>query len=198
MTTRQSTARWPLSGLLGSAASLLLVAAAPPAPGRGVRPPPESEMEVVGVVRLSEAQGSLLLLGEKGGERLVPMVIGPAEGSSIEMALRHASPPRPLAHDLLQRAIAELGAKVLRVDVDAYRGGVFFAKLRLDQRGRKVALDARPSDSVALALRVQAPIYASREVLEAAGVSRRDIQPGPGGEPALPGRPPPAAGVQEL
>jgi uncharacterized protein len=157
------------------------------------------EMEVAGVAPLEDDQAGLLLLREKGGDAVLPLVVGRAEATAIELALRKAVPPRPLTHDLLDRAIGELGGKVVRVEIDGLRESVFLAKVRLAQGHRRLALDARPSDSVALALRTRSPIYASRKVIDAAAGSRPDLQKkGKRGQGAETRPAPPFEGTQQL
>jgi bifunctional DNase/RNase len=184
------------------AAGVAAVAADAPLPPRG-DPIEMVEMEVLGVRPLEDDQGSLLLLREKGADAVLPLVIGRAEGNAIELPLRKAVPPRPMTHDLLGRAIGELGGKVLRVEIDGFRDSVFLAKVRVAQGDRSLSLDARPSDSVALALRTKAPIYAARKVITAAGLSRSELERMKQGReprrPKLPSEaPPPFEGAQRL
>jgi bifunctional DNase/RNase len=152
-------------GLLLSAAA---VAAAPE--GEMV------EMEVLGVLPLEDGQSSLLVLAQKDGQAVLTPVIGLPEATAIEMALRHVKPPRPMTHDLLERVIGQLGGTVERVEIDGLKDSTFLATVRVKQGKRAHAIDARPSDSVALALRAGAPVFASRRVVEAAGLSRQDLE----------------------
>jgi len=161
--------------VLASGAALVLAGdagtrAAPPGPDL-------LEMEVLGVVPLQDGEANLLVLGRKDAEAVLTMVIGRAEAVAIDSRLHHAAPPpRPMTHDLLGRAIGELGGKVERVEIDAYRDSVFLAKVRVRQGDRSLSLDARPSDSVALALRAGAPIYAARKVVDDQGISRAELE----------------------
>lgn len=134
------------------------------------------EMEVLGVVPLEDGQSSLLVLAQKDGKAALTPVIGRPEANAIEMALRQVSPPRPMTHDLLTRVIGQLGGTVVRVEIDGLEDGTFLATVRVRQGRRAHAVDARPSDSVALALRTRAPVFASRRVVEAAGLSRSDLE----------------------
>lgn len=125
------------------------------------------ELKVGGLLPDSNNQGShilLLKIPQKG--RFLPIWIGPAEASSIAMVLRGQSFERPLTHDLLQHVIEGLGATVQRVVVTTIQDDTFFARIFLERGEEIVSIDARPSDCVALAVRVRCPIYCSAELLE--------------------------------
>lgn len=114
----------------------------------------------------------VIVLKEKGGERFLPVVIGIAEVNAIKLKLSGIEPPRPLTHDLLLSAVELLGAKLREIQIDKLENNTFFAKLVLSRNGQgEVKVDARPSDSVALALRAGAPIFVAEEVLDEAGVT---------------------------
>ncbi len=175
------------------AGGLLLAAAAGRAPGGEM-----VEMEVLGVLPLEDGESSLLVLAQKDGQAVLTPVIGRAEAGAIELALRHVTPPRPMTHDLLEKVIGRLGGKVERVDIDGLEDSTFLATVRVKQGRRAHAIDARPRDSVALALRAGAPVFASRRVVEAAGLSRADLdrlRKEPGRPPAPQ---PPPEGTQRL
>lgn len=163
------------------AGALLLAAARAAPPGDLV------EMEVLGVLPLEDGQSSLLVLAQKDGQAVLTPVIGRPEATAIDMALRQVAPPRPMTHDLLEKVIARLGGTVQRVEIDGLEDNTFLATVRVKQGRRAHAIDARPSDSVALALRARAPVFASRRVVEAAGLSRADLER----LRREPGRPPP-------
>ena len=157
-------------GSVAAAFGLVLAAAAGGRGGEMV------EMEVVAVLPLEDGQSSLLVLAQRDGQAVLTPVIGRPEATAIEMALRHATPPRPMTHDLLERVIGQLGGTVERVEIDGLADSTFLATVRVRQGKRAHAIDARPSDSVALALRAGAPVFASRRVVEAAGLSRSDLE----------------------
>ncbi|MBI4394866.1 MAG: bifunctional nuclease family protein [Candidatus Omnitrophica bacterium] len=114
----------------------------------------------------------VIVLKEREGARFLPVVIGIAEVNAIKLKLSGIEPPRPLTHDLLLKAIRELGASLKEIHIDKLENNTFFAKLVLTRNGSgEVKVDARPSDSVALALRAGAPIYVAEEVLNEAGVN---------------------------
>jgi uncharacterized protein len=116
----------------------------------------------------------VVLLKSDEGEDVLPIWIGHAEAMAIELHLKGTQFERPLTHDLLKTMIENLGASVVKVAITDLREGTFFAKIHL-QRGTDVlVIDARPSDSVALALKCAAPIFVAREVFSA---HKRAIQP---------------------
>ena len=130
-------------------------------PGNGL-----VEMEV-NKIRIDERRGEqVIVLKERGGNRLLPIIIGISEVTAIKMKISGIQPPRPLTHDLLRNTIIQLGAKLLRIVVNKLEFNTFFATLVVQTKGGAVeAIDARPSDSIALALRADAPIFVSEEVL---------------------------------
>jgi len=111
----------------------------------------------------------LLLLEEVGGERVLPIFIGAPEATSIAYALQKLETPRPMSHDLLGHVISALGAKVFSVEITELRDNTFYANLRLVREGTEVEVSARPSDAVALALRVGAPILVNDDLMAAEG-----------------------------
>lgn len=113
----------------------------------------------------------VVVLKEKGAERYLPIWIGNNEADAIVIQLQSVPVPRPQTHDLLKSLIAHLGARVSRVVVNDLSEDVFYARINVDIDGRHVEVDSRPSDAIALAVRVQAPIYAEESVLEKAGVA---------------------------
>lgn len=116
----------------------------------------------------------IVLLREQGGERFLPIWIGPVEAMAISSAIDGIVPPRPQTHDLLTAVIQSLGATITRVVVTELRDNVFFADLVLEVGGNEVVVSSRPSDAVALAVRTGAPVYARTEVLEEAGIEIRE------------------------
>lgn len=113
----------------------------------------------------------VVVLKEKASERYLPIWIGNNEADAIVIQLQNVPVPRPQTHDLLKSVIGELGAKVTRVVVNNLENDVFFARVGIDIDGRHVEIDSRPSDAIALAVRVQAPIFAEDGVLDKAGVA---------------------------
>lgn len=110
----------------------------------------------------------VVILKEKGGERSVPIWIGQGEAAAIVSELRRVPMNRPSTHDLMKDLIFRLRASVTRVLVTDLQNGTFFAEVELTTLDGEVRLDARPSDAIALALRVQSPILVEPEVMERA------------------------------
>lgn len=113
----------------------------------------------------------VVVLKEKESDRHLPIWIGNNEADAIVIQLQNVPVPRPQTHDLLKSVIAELGAKVTRVVVSDLADDVFYARIVIDMDGRHVEIDSRPSDAIALAVRVKSPIFVEDAVLEKAGVT---------------------------
>jgi len=114
----------------------------------------------------------LVVFREKGGDRFLPLVIGMSEINSIKLKLSGVKPPRPMTHDLLLNVLSGLGASLEKIVIDKLEKNTFHAKLFLKkENGKTAVIDARPSDSIAIALRSNAPIFADDGVLEAASVT---------------------------
>ena len=118
-------------------------------------------------IRIDERRGEqVLVLKERGGNRVMPIIIGISEVTAIKMRLSGVQPPRPLTHDLLKNIITELGATLERIVITKLEFDTFFAELTVrDKDGRPFAVDARPSDSIALALRTGSPIFVAQDVI---------------------------------
>jgi len=112
----------------------------------------------------------VVILKEKESDRYLPIWIGPAEADAIAVRLQEVAVARPLTHDLIRSIIDSLGASVDYVIVNDLSNDTFFARIMLQIDGRVMEIDSRPSDAIALAVRVQVPIYADESVLEKAGV----------------------------
>jgi len=112
----------------------------------------------------------VVILKEKDAERYLPIWIGPAEADSIAVKLQDVAVPRPLTHDLLRSVIEALGATVTSIIVCDLKNDTFYAKINLTVNGECMEIDSRPSDAIALAVRVHVPIYADESVLEKAGI----------------------------
>jgi uncharacterized protein len=127
-------------------------------------------VDVLGLNLEADTGSPLVLLREQEApHRVLPIFIGGREALAIALALSGEPPPRPLTHDLLAALIDELDARVEHVEVTEVREGVFVAQLAVQGPRGGVSLDSRPSDAIALALRTDAPLYASDEVLDQAG-----------------------------
>ncbi len=112
----------------------------------------------------------VVILREKDGERYLPIWIGPAEADAIAVRLQGVSVARPLTHDLLRNMIETLGGRVSHVLVNDLNNDTFYARIVIEVNGQTVEVDSRTSDALALAVRVDVPIYADESVLDRAGV----------------------------
>jgi hypothetical protein len=101
----------------------------------------------------------------------LPIIIGAFEAQAIALELEKIQPPRPMTHDLLRDTFEAVSIDVSEVVIDELREGTFFAKVRYQHDGEEHQLDSRPSDAVALAVRVDAPIYVAPDVLDEAGIA---------------------------
>jgi len=107
----------------------------------------------------------VVILKDADGTHYLPILIGPFEATAIALALEGAPVPRPLSHDLMRSILVALGAQLEQVVIHDIRDSTFFAKLVVRTNGDVQEIDARPSDGIALALRVQAPIYVSDKIV---------------------------------
>ena len=113
----------------------------------------------------------VVILKEKSADRYLPIWIGTAEADAIAVKLQDVQVPRPLTHDLLNSVIRALSATVSSIIVCDLRNDTFFAKIVLALDGKQIEIDSRPSDAIALAVRVKVPIYAEESVLNKAGIA---------------------------
>lgn len=111
----------------------------------------------------------LLLLEEVGGARVLPIFIGAPEATAIAYALQDVTTPRPMSHDLLGNVITALGARLFAVEIVDLIDNTFYANLRLLRGEQEILVSSRPSDAVALALRVGAPLLVSDQLMNAEG-----------------------------
>lgn len=133
------------------------------------------QVDIIGLSTSPSSGGAYaLVLGEIEGNRRLPIIIGAFEAQAIALELEKIQPPRPMTHDLLRDALEAVGTEVLDVVIDELREGTFFAKVRYINDGEEGQLDARPSDAIALAVRVDAPIYVAPSVLDEAGIPSED------------------------
>ena len=128
-------------------------------------------VEVVGVRIEMPSNQPIVLLKEIEGSRFLPIWVGAHEASSIAFALQDIAPARPLTHELIGSVIESTGAFLTAVHVTAMRDGIFYAELLLrNSSGELPAVSARPSDAIALALRVKANILVSHDLMDSAGI----------------------------
>jgi hypothetical protein len=128
------------------------------------------KVSVYGVSFDAASKQPIVLLKAEGRNRFLPIWIGHPEAAAILMKLQNAELPRPMTHDLLANVIDQLSASVTAVLVTDLRENTFYAELMLEAGGREIRVDSRPSDAIALAVRTEAPIFASSLVLETNGI----------------------------
>ncbi len=121
-------------------------------------------------------QGNAVLVRPLGLDVAVPIFIAPLEAQSILIGLGSVKMPRPLTHDLLITVLENLEASVNRVEITALREGTYYAKLILETSGSEMSIDARPSDCLALAVRMKCPIYIDEAVVDEAGISVKMVE----------------------
>jgi hypothetical protein len=128
------------------------------------------QVELVALTVEAGSRAPLVLLREQDApRRVLPIFVGPVEATAIALALGDESPPRPLTHDLMVTLVETAQARVERVEVTELREGTFFAELAVSGPAGERRVDSRPSDAIALAVRVDAPLYVSGTVLDEAG-----------------------------
>ena len=107
-------------------------------------------------------------------DRVVPIFIGPLETHSITTVLDGTKPPRPMTHDLMLYLLTSLTAEVQKVIIEEIKDNTFYAKIHIKNNNDTLILDARPSDSIALALRANAPIFIAKAIIDEAGIAMKD------------------------
>lgn len=112
----------------------------------------------------------IVLLKAVDEDRFLPIWVGHAEAAAILMKLQGATPPRPMTHDLLSDVVSELKGEVVRITVTELRDNTYFARITIVQDGRELEVDSRPSDAIALAVRCEAQIFASDEVVDESSI----------------------------
>jgi uncharacterized protein len=121
-------------------------------------------------------QGNAVLVRPLGLDVAVPIFIAPLEAQSILIGLGSVKMPRPLTHDLFITVLESLESSVNRVEITSLKDGTYYAKLILESSGSEISVDARPSDCLALAVRVKCPIYIDETVVDEAGISVKMVE----------------------
>ncbi len=115
----------------------------------------------------------VVILKDLEGKRFLPILIGPFEATAIALALEGTTVPRPLSHDLMRNLLESLSASLEQIVIHDIKDSTFFAKLILRSNGESQEIDARPSDGIALALRMHAPIFVSDKIVLEESVADR-------------------------
>lgn len=121
-------------------------------------------------------QGNAVLVKPLGGDKAVPIFIGPLEAQNILLGLGEVEIPRPLTHDLMLHLLNTLETRLVRVDIHTLSEGTYYSNLILEHRGRRLEVDSRPSDSLALAVRADCPIFIAADLVEESGVSLEQLK----------------------
>ena len=132
------------------------------------------EMNLVGVRVELPTNQPIVLLKEKEGERFLPIWIGAMEATAIAFALQGIVTARPMTHDLMKNLLEEIGVRVDRIVITELRDGTFYAVIQMQQNGSSFEVSSRPSDAIALAVRVNVPVFANEDVLTEASIVIRD------------------------
>ena len=132
------------------------------------------EMKIKGLMIDPVSNMPIIVLKNSTGESVLPIWVGIFEANAIAMQLESVVSPRPMTHDLLKNVIEGLSAQVRRIVISDLKENTFFAQIELLRDGEPMAIDARPSDAMALALRVQAPIFVEQDVLDKSSTAGED------------------------
>ena len=124
------------------------------------------EMTIKGFVVDPFTETPIVILKDKDGDHVLPIWVGQCEANAISRLIENVVTPRPMTHDLLRNIITDLDGRVDRIVVSDLKENTFYAIVHLTVRGERVAVDARPSDAIALALRTRAPIMVEESVIE--------------------------------
>jgi bifunctional DNase/RNase len=132
------------------------------------------ELNLVGVRVELPTNQPIVLLKEREGERYLPIWIGAMEATAIAFALQGIQTARPMTHDLMKNVLEEIGIHVERIVITELKEGTFYAIIHMSQNGSSYEISSRPSDAIALAVRVNVPIFANEDVLSEASIVIRD------------------------
>jgi len=124
------------------------------------------EMSIKGLMVDPVTNTPIVILRDKDGQKVLPIWVGIFEANAIALQIENIATPRPMTHDLLRNVIHELKAEVLKIVVCDLQENTFYALIYLEMNGGTVAIDARPSDAIALALRTRAPIFVEDTVID--------------------------------
>ena len=134
-------------------------------------------LEIMGLTYSESSTGAyVLILGDKNSQRRLPIVIGSAEAESIAVGIEKHKNGRPHTHDLFLRFAHEFGIEIMEVVINHFRDGVYYAMLVCKQGDDLTMVDARPSDAIAIAVRIGCEIYAYESVMEEAGIIMEDLE----------------------
>jgi uncharacterized protein len=122
------------------------------------------------------SQHRVVILKDTTSDRYLPIWIGPSEADAITVELQHMEVPRPLTHDLLKSVIVSMGGEVKHIFINNLEDDIFYAKIVIRVGGREIEVDSRPSDAIALSVRVQVPIFVAEKVMDIAITPDDDVE----------------------
>lgn len=128
--------------------------------------PMQIEMAIKGLMVDPITNMPIIILKDREGQRVLPIWVGIFEANAIALQMENVSTPRPMTHDLLRNVIEDLKGQVTKVLISDLKDNTFYALIYVESAGDMVAIDARPSDAIALALRTQAPIFVEETVID--------------------------------
>ncbi|HEX3126674.1 MAG TPA: bifunctional nuclease family protein [Thermoanaerobaculia bacterium] len=131
-------------------------------------PNQELRVEIRGLMLDPSSNVPIVILRDTESQLFLPIWIGVFEANAIALKIEGVEPPRPMTHDLLRLVLEQLGAQVEKIVISDLKESTFFAVIHVQHGGQSIGIDARPSDAIALALRVEAPIFVLRSVLDKA------------------------------
>jgi len=132
------------------------------------------ELQLVGVRVELPTNQPIVLLKEREGERYLPIWIGPVEATAIALGMQGIETQRPMTHDLMRDLLQGLSVAVDRIVITELRDGTFYAEIQMHSNGDSVSVSSRPSDALALAVRMGLEIFANEDVLEEASIAVKD------------------------
>ncbi|MCF8235055.1 MAG: DUF151 domain-containing protein [Bacteroidales bacterium] len=155
------------------------------------------QLEIIGMSYSQSQSGAYaLIMGEVGGKRRLPIIIGGFEAQAIAIELEKMKPSRPLTHDLFKSFADNYHIRIKEVIIDKFKEGVFHAKLVSEHNSSTSNIDSRTSDAVALAIRFNCPIYTYEKIMAEAGILMDDKKKEPEAPGAGPAKPPEKEGLK--
>ncbi|HEY7837006.1 MAG TPA: bifunctional nuclease family protein [Terriglobales bacterium] len=138
----------------------------------------EVEMKIRGLMMDASTNTPIVILKDVDGSTVLPIWVGIYEANAIALEIEKFATPRPMTHDLIKQVLLGFNAHLKKIVVNELRDDTFYAVLWLDHEGETITLDARPSDALALALRLDCPIYVDEDVLKSSRVAQAAADPG--------------------
>jgi bifunctional DNase/RNase len=125
-------------------------------------------MEILRLILIPDVNAALIMLRDMQGKRIFPIRIGSLEANTIALGIKEIQTPRPMTHDLMKNILEEFRVEVVKVVITALKGDTFCAEIHIMAKGKEMEIDCRPSDAIALAVRLKIPIYCAEKALESA------------------------------